>query len=371
MPRGPLERRLIRRLSAGGPITVAQYMAEVLTAPDDGYYTSRDPLGAAGDFVTAPEVSQMFGELLGLWAAEVWQRLGAPGRIVLAELGPGRGTLMADALRAARRVPGFAEALEVHLVEVSPALRDRQAATLGAAVTAWHAEPGGLPEAPAIVLANEFFDALPVRQVEKTPEGWCERLVAYDPQSDGLAFALGAPSQNAARLVPDALRDAEPGAVFELAPAALSLAQDLGRRVAQHGGAALLVDYGRSETRCEATLQAVRRHARAEVLAAPGTADLTAHVDFPLLARAAQDGGAEVHGPVAQGDFLRGLGLEQRADILKRQARPEQRDGIEAGRRRLSDPEQMGTLFQAMAFAPPGFGVPAGFPEVAGGSGPP
>ena len=369
MPPTALERRLIRRLQATGPISVASYMAEVLTSPDGGYYSGgeggdRDPFGASGDFVTAPEISQMFGELLGLWCAEAWQRIGEPDPVTLAELGPGRGTLMADALRAAKMLPGFDRALRVHLVEVSRALRHKQAEALGARIAGFHDQAGDLPEGPAIVIANEFFDALPVRQFERTERGWSERMVAYDPDQDRLVFALGAPSQNAAAYVPAHLREtAEPGAVFELAPSALSIASELGRRVATHGGAVILVDYGRSETRLEATLQAVRRHERADVLSAPGTADLTAHVDFPLLAQAAREAGAEVHGPVPQRDFLQGLGLDQRAQILKRQASPEQRDQIDAGHHRLTSEDQMGTLFQAMAFVPPGYGTPAGFPE--------
>lgn len=366
MTRGVLEQRLIRRILAEGPITVADYMATVLTDPEAGYYTTRDPLGAAGDFVTAPEVSQMFGELIGLWGAEVWQRQGQPARLLWAELGPGRGTLSADALRAARMVPGFAEALAPHLVEVSPALRDAQARALAGHAPVWHAEPGALPEAPALIVANEFFDALPIRQMEKTPEGWCERLVGYDPDADRLAWALTRPSARAAGYVPAQLQDAAPGAVFEVAPAAVSLAAEFGRRVAAHGGAALILDYGRSESACAATLQAVRRHAYADVLQEPGSADLTAHVDFARLARAAREAGAELHGPVGQGAFLRGLGLDQRAEILKRQAGAEQADTIDRARARLADPDQMGTLFKALAIVPPGYGVPAGFPERGG-----
>ncbi|MBK1671380.1 hypothetical protein CKO28_25600 [Rhodovibrio sodomensis] len=368
MPRTALEQRLIRRLRSTGPISVASYMADVLTAPDGGYYSGgeagdRDPFGWTGDFVTAPEISQMFGELLGLWCAEAWQRLGEPDPVTLAELGPGRGTLMADALRAAKMLPGFDRALAVHLVEVSRALRHQQAEALGARIAGFHDQVADLPDGPALVIANEFFDALPVRQFEKTDRGWSERMVAYDPERDRLVFALGAPSQNAAAYVPEHLRQtAQPGAVFELAPSALSIANDLGRRVAHDGGAVILVDYGRSETRLEATLQAVRRHQRADVLSAPGTADLTAHVDFPLIAQAAREAGAEVHGPVPQRDFLKGLGLDQRAEILKQQANPEQRAQIETGHHRLTAADQMGTLFQAMAFVPPGYGTPAGFP---------
>ena len=362
-----LEARLIRRIRAEGPIPVADYMAEVLTAPVGGYYTRQDPLGAAGDFVTAPEITQMFGELIGLWLAEAWQRIGRPDPVTLAELGPGRGTLMADALRAARMVPGFAEAIRVHLVEVSPALWARQAETLDGRIPAgspvWHGEVAELPEGPLLLVANEFFDALPIRQFEKTPDGWCERLVGYDPETERLTWALTRPTARAQSYVPEPLRDAHAGAVFELSPPALTIAGELGRRVAAHGGAALLVDYGRAESACEPTLQAVRRHRRADVLSAPGEADLTAHVDFALLAQAAREAGAETHGPVPQGRFLRGLGLDQRAEILQGQAAPDRRAAVETARARLADPEQMGELFKALAIVAPGYGVPAGFPD--------
>jgi NADH dehydrogenase [ubiquinone] 1 alpha subcomplex assembly factor 7 len=260
-------------------------------------------------------------------------------------------------------VPGYAEAVRVHLVEVSRTLRAKQAETLGQRIAAFHDQLSDLPEAPTLVIANEFFDALPVRQLVRSEQGWCERMVGYDPQADRLAFALGAPSRNAALSVPEPLRgSAEPGAVFELAPSALAIAHELGRRAAEHGSAAVIVDYGRSETRCEATLQAVRRHQRAEVLDRPGEADLTAHVDFPLLAQAARSTGAEVHGPVPQRDFLNGLGLDQRAEILKRQASAAQQGQIDRAHHRLTAADQMGTLFQALAIVPPGYGVPAGFP---------
>jgi NADH dehydrogenase [ubiquinone] 1 alpha subcomplex assembly factor 7 len=308
----------------------------------------------------------MFGELIGLWGAEVWQRQGSPAHMLWAELGPGRGTLTADALRAVRMLPGLAEALELHLIEISPALRDVQARTLAGRNPVWHAELAELPAAPALLVANEVFDALPIRQMEKTPAGWCERLVGYDPDVDRLVWALTRPSVRAAGYVPAHLRDAAPGAVYEVSPAGLSLAGELGRRVAEHGGAALLIDYGRSESACSATLQALRRHAYADVLRDPGTADLTAHVDFQQIAQAAREAGAEVHGPVGQGAFLRGLGLDQRAEILQRQAGPAQADAIVRARARLAEADQMGALFKALAIVPPGYGVPAGFPDSGG-----
>jgi len=363
--RGLLE-VLRARIASDGPLTVADYMAEALTHPARGYYTTGDPFGAAGDFVTAPEISQMVGELLGLWAAEAWQRLGRPPNLRLVELGPGRGTLLADLLRAASWVPGFRESLRLDLVEVSPALRASQAARLAAAGVApsWYDTLAQVPDdAPSLCLANEFFDALPVRQLVRLPAGWCERLVTAEPDRPGLVFALGPPSPKAAAYVPPALRDAPPGSVVEVSPAALSLATELGRRVANRGGAALILDYGRAAPAAEATLQALRRHARAEPLADPGSADLTAHVDFPMLAQALAEGGATIHGPVPQGDFLHGLGIAERAEVLRRHATAAQAEALDAAVARLCAADQMGTLFKALAAVPPGFGVPAGFPE--------
>ncbi len=351
------------RITRDGPITVAQYMAEVLAHPEHGYYRRGDPLGAGGDFVTAPEISQMFGELLGLWCADAWQRMGAPSPVHLVELGPGRGTLMADALRAARMMPGFRDSLDVHLVEISADLRARQAETLRGADPAWHTDTSTLPDGPLLVIANEFFDALPVRQFERTPDGWCERLVGYDPRADRLAFALTRPASSFAAQVPAALRDAAPGAVVEVCPAAQAIGRDLGARLAEQGGAAIVVDYGYAAPAGRASLQAVRRHARAEVLAQPGSADLTAHVDFGALARALAAGGAATFGPVPQGTLLNALGIAERAAILRRNATPEQAADIDAAYRRLTDADAMGELFRALAATDPTLGTPAGFPE--------
>ncbi|SDF47796.1 NADH dehydrogenase [ubiquinone] 1 alpha subcomplex assembly factor 7 [Limimonas halophila] len=364
-----LEDRIKRRIAVEGPISLGAYMAEVLAAPGAGYYAGEhDPLGAAGDFTTAPEISQMFGELLGLWCADTWQRLlGSPSPVHLVELGPGRGTLMADALRAARMMPGFREALDVHLVEISPALRAKQEETLRDAGVAvhWHRETATIPDGPLLVLANEFFDALPVRQMERTADGWCERLVAVDPERDALALARGAPTRKAAHYVPEELRDAPEGTVVEVSPAMLAQTQELAERIAQVGGAGLIVDFGPDSVMSGATLQAVRRHRPAEILEAPGETDLTAHVPFPLLARAAREAGAAAHGPVQQGTFLRALGIEARAQTLTANAAPQQARAIASALHRLTAPEEMGELFKALAITPRGAGTPAGFPETA------
>src|ERR1043166_1726468 len=295
-------------------------MGLCLGHPVHGYYTTRDPFGRGGDFVTAPEISQMFGELIGLWAAAVWQAMGAPVRVALVELGPGRGTLMADALRAARVVPGFAAALNVHLIETSPVLQRRQQETLaGSALPiAWHRELAAVPDSPLIVIANEFFDALPVQQAVKTESGWHERMVGLGPH-DELAFALHPdPIPGFAAFLPATLTSAPPRAVYEWRSA--DVAADLARRVAEQGGAVLVIDYGHAESALGDTLQAVGRHGFADPLASPGELDLTAHVDFAALARTAQAVGARVHGPLAQGAFLPRLGIEARAAALRAKA---------------------------------------------------
>ena len=360
----PLGRRIARRIARHGPITVADYMAQALTDPESGYYMQGDPFGPRGDFVTAPEVSQMFGELIGLWCVDSWQRMGAPAEFLLVELGPGRGTLMADALRATRLMPAFLDAAEVHLVEASPSLRARQAETLGSARASWNDSLSELPEAPLLVIANEFFDALPVRQFERRAEGWCERLVVLDSAGE-LAFGRSQADPAIELLLPAALRAAPGGSLVEVSPAALGLAAEIGRRVAgkggARGGAALIIDYGHAESRPGATLQALRRHARYEVLSDPGEADLTAHVDFAALAQAAAAAGAACQGPVAQGTFLARLGLGARAEALLRTATPEQGRDIEAARARLAGPEQMGEHFKALALAHPDLGPLAGF----------
>jgi NADH dehydrogenase [ubiquinone] 1 alpha subcomplex assembly factor 7 len=344
-------------IATEGPITVERYMALCLGHPVHGYYRTRDPLGARGDFTTAPEISQIFGELIGLWTAEVWRMMGAPSAVRLVELGPGRGTLMADALRAARVLPAFRAAIHVHLVETSPALRARQEATLAPAgvPVAWHADLAEVPAGPAIVVANEFFDALPIRQFVGTERGWCERLVGL---SDGaLTFGLN-PEPDRALSIP-----VRAGATLEWPSAGLSLVSALAARVASEGGAALVIDYGHTQSGFGDTLQAVRAHAYADPLADPGEADLTAHVDFALLAQAARSAGAAVHGPVTQGDLLHALGIDARAATLKGRATPAQAEAIDAAVMRLtgSGTGEMGALFKVLALGDPSLGALPGF----------
>jgi len=347
MTEASLPDRLARAITLAGPIPVAQFMA----AANAHYYATRDPLGAAGDFVTAPEISQMFGELLGLALADTWDRAGRPDAAYV-ELGPGRGTLAADALRAmgkARLMP------PAHLVETSPVLRAAQAERLPGA--AWHDDLTSLPDdAALLVVANEFFDALPIRQLVKGADGWRERLVACQ---DTLFLPIaGKPVPDA--VIPPALRDAEPGAILEAAPAAVALMRALARRLVAQGGVAIIIDYGYEGPALGDTLQAVRGHAPANPFADPGEQDLTAHVDFATLKAAAEAEGASTYGPVDQGELLLALGIDSRAAALARGA-PDRADDLVAARQRLVAPEAMGRLFKAIAVAAPSWPTPAGF----------
>nr|WP_255599374.1 SAM-dependent methyltransferase [Hasllibacter sp. MH4015] len=321
---------------------VADYMAECLFDPRDGYYATRDPLGRGGDFITAPEISQMFGEVIGLWLAQVWMDQGQPDG-VLAELGPGRGTLMADILRATRAVPGFHDAMALHLVEVSPVLRAAQAETLKGHDPSFHDSLADLPEGPLFVVANEFFDALPIRQFQMSEAGdWQERQVGA--RDGALIWGLAPPA-------PLDVRDGfKPGMIVETCKPAEAMAEELGRRIASHGGAALIVDYGDAESAGD-TFQAMAGHAYADPLANPGQADLTAHVAFGPLARAAAPARASTLVP--QGVFLERLGITDRAQVLARGLQGAALDAHIAAHRRLTHPGEMGTLFKVMALSPP------------------
>jgi len=352
----PLAALIRQQIAAGGPISIAQYMELCLLHPEHGYYTRADPLGAAGDFTTAPEISQMFGELLGLCLAQAWLDQGRPAPFTLAEPGPGRGTLMADALRAAGRVRGFRAAARLVLVEASPALRARQAETLRDARPVWVDTLDTLPETPLFLLANEFFDALPIRQYIRGPEDWRERLVGLG--ESGLRFGLGPPErppQLAARLA-----DTQPGEVVELCPTAGAAAAAIARRIAAHGGAAVIVDYGGWHSRGD-TFQAVARHAPTDPLSEPGAADLTAHVDFEALASAATAAGAAVSPMVPQGELLDRLGMPARAAALARGLSGDALAAHLAAAKRLTHPDEMGSLFKAIAIHPRGGPVPPGF----------
>ncbi len=344
--------RLLARIARTGPMSLAEYMADCLLHPDHGYYTTRDPLGAKGDFTTAPEISQMFGELIGLWLAQVWLDQGAPARIVLAELGPGRGSLMADALRATRGVPGFHAALSLHLVEASPSLRALQARALAGFAPCFHANVADLPDGPIYLVANEFFDALPIRQFQKGQGAeWHERMIGA--QDGRLTWGL-APASPIAALARRA-DSVTQGQIVETCTPAEAIAGDIGRRVASHGGAALIVDYGDWESLGD-TFQALRAHAPADPLEAPGTADLTAHVAFGPLARAAQPARASALTP--QGVFLERLGITARARVLAQNLAGPALESHVAAHKRLTHPAQMGHLFKTLALTPEGSPLP-------------
>ncbi|HEY1797733.1 MAG TPA: SAM-dependent methyltransferase [Stellaceae bacterium] len=355
-----LSARIARRIRAEGPISVAAYMAMALHDPEHGYYRRRQPIGGQGDFITAPEISQIFGELIGLWCADLWQRGGAPDPIRIVELGPGRGTLMADFLRAAAAMANFRRAIRLTLVEASPVLRAAQAERLADAAPDFAEDLDAVSDGPMLIVANEFLDALPVRHFVRGPGGWGERLVAVD-KAERLIFIDGNADPLAAALVPAALRDSPVGTVAEIGPAAAALAGGIAARLARHPGAALLVDYGHAAPTPGATLAAVRRHHGAAVLDDPGDSDLSAHVDFATVRAAAEAAGAVVHGPVAQGELLAALGAGERLAALCANASPAQREMLALGLRRLIDPREMGTLFKAMALVSPGFPAPAGF----------
>ncbi|MGE0653422.1 MAG: class I SAM-dependent methyltransferase [Alphaproteobacteria bacterium] len=352
-----LTARIAEEIAASGPITVARFMEMALTEPELGYYMTRYPFGAAGDFTTAPEISQMFGEIIGLWSAVTWETMGRPEPFILAELGPGRGTLMADALRAARIRPGFVEAARPHLVETSPRLRARQQAALADYRPAWHARFEDLPPGPIILIANEFFDALPVLQFVRKGAAWHERRVAYAVDDNRFRFVIDHDAASRDDLPAAATDDS----IVEVGEAGIALATAIGTRVAKHGGVALVVDYGHAAGGTGETLQALRDKKYADPLSEPGAADITAHVDFAALARAAGEAGAACFGPVSQAWFLSSLGIVQRAERLARGGEPGTRADVEAALKRLIAPSEMGNLFKVLAIANPRLGPPAGF----------
>lgn len=361
MTEGGLAGKIARRIRAEGPLSVAAYMAIALHDPQLGYYATRRPFGAAGDFVTAPEISQVFGELVGVWCALMWERIGRPDLVILAELGPGSGALAADLLRAAATLPEFRRALRLHLVEASALLRAEQQRRLAAANPVWLTRAEDLPEGPLILVANEFLDALPIRQLVRGARHWAERRVALD-EADRLAFADGAENPLLDLLVPEPLRHTlPPGTVFEICPAALALAASLGARLKCQPGAALLVDYGHFPSAPGPSLRGVRRHRPVDALASPGTADLSAEVDFAAFAEAARVAGAEAWGPAPQREFLLALGASARLAALTARADPAGRQRLESGVERLLDPTQMGNLFKVMALVSSGLGAPPGF----------
>lgn len=346
-PEPHLPERLARAITLGGPMTVAQFMA----AANAHYYASRDPLGAAGDFITAPEISQIFGELIGLWLADIWNRGGRPEAHYV-ELGPGRGTLASDALRAMTKA-GLRPS--VHFVETSPVLRAMQAKRIPDAI--WHDDVTTLPETGALlIVANEFFDALPVHQMIRREHAWHERRIACQDTIFLPVVGKKLPDE----IIPPSLKNAQPGSIIETSPASIAIVRALAKRLVAQGGAALVIDYGYDGPALGETLQAVKGHGFANPLDAPGEHDLSAHVDFATLASMAVLCGARVSGPVSQGDFLAGVGIVERAAALAK-AQPGRGDEIAEACRRLTHPSEMGSLFRVMAFTAPHWPQPEGF----------
>jgi SAM-dependent MidA family methyltransferase len=345
-----LERRLEALISATGPMTVADYMTACLHHPELGYYATRPRLGESGDFITAPLISQMFGELIGLWAAATWMRMGCPSPFRLVEMGPGDGTLMGDLLRAGRAAPGFLDAAELWLVETSAPLKAAQAERLSGHRPSWAANLAEVPgDAPLILVSNELLDCLPTRQFVRTEQGWAERRVGL--VEGRLGFGLAPP--------PSGFKppEAPAGALVEQSDAVVALGDEVGKRIACEGGAALFIDYGPAEPGFGDTLQALIAHEKVSPLHRPGEADLTVHADFPAFAAAARGAGAGATAIVEQGEFLRRLGIEQRAAALAA-ARPDKAGTIGRQLARLVEPDQMGSLFKAVAIHAPGLELP-------------
>ena len=334
---------LIARIVRTGPMNIAEFMADCLMHPIHGYYATRDPFGAKGDFITSPEISQMFGELIGLSLAQAWIDQGQPPHITLAELGPGRGTLMADALRATKAVPGFHAALSVHIVETSPVLLDMQAANIPDAI--WHDTIDTLPDTPLFLVANEFFDALPIRQFVRQGDGWCEKMVGVTEGS--LTFGLSAAAPLG--LLEHRLNDTQEGDLVEHCPALGGIVQTVGQRIGQHGGAAVIIDYGDWASLGD-TFQALQSQQHVPPLLHPGEVDLTAHVAFAAIA--ANAGSAKFTRLSTQGVFLERLGIAQRAQSLANGLSGAALQSHIAAHRRLTHPSEMGDLFKVMGLYP-------------------
>jgi len=361
-----LEAEVRRRIAGTGPMSVAQYMRLCLTDSRHGYYMNRDPLGTRGDFITAPEISQMFGELIGLWSMAVWKLMDEPDSFNLVELGPGRGTMMLDLLRTAYAMPKFRRAIRLHFVEISPLLEERQQRAVGSSAVPveWHKSLDLVPEGPSVILANEFFDALPVQQAVMCVDGWHERVIKLD-EGGRLVFTNARdPIPLFEQMLPPKLRDVQIGEIFEWRPDNIAL--EIGRRVAHSQGAALVIDYGHIESATGDTLQAVGAHNYANPLTAPGTVDLTAHVDFQAIALAAESMGARVFGPIEQATFLRNLGIESRAAVLRKAVPPAKAADIDAALARLTSTDRigMGQLFKVIGFAHPELGVLPAFESI-------
>lgn len=358
----PLIEKMLRQIRLNGPMPVSEFMTLALTDPDHGYYTTKDPFGRQGDFTTAPEISQMFGELIGLWCATVWQAMGSPDQFLLIEFGPGRGTLMADMMRAIEKAsPACWKAAEIRLVEVSPTLRRVQEAALKGSThkpPTWHNSAADLPKGAFIAIGNEFLDALPIRQFLYRDQQWHELSVGEN--AGALAIRPGPVLPNETFPRPSC-RPPDEGDVFETSPQAEAFALEMAQRLKMDRGTLLLIDYGHVKSDYGDTLQAVRDHQYVPVLESPGSADLTAHVDFGKLAEIFTQEGLSVPDPETQGDFLMRLGIGYRAEALCSNANREQEEEITSALHRLTDSKEMGTLFKVLAVSSPDLPPPPGF----------
>jgi NADH dehydrogenase [ubiquinone] 1 alpha subcomplex assembly factor 7 len=349
---------LRQKIAAEGDLSIADYMAIALGHPEHGYYQKQDPFGARGDFITAPEISQIFGEMIGVWCGEVWRQMGG-GALSLVELGPGRGTLMADLLRATKKFPDFHDSITIHMVETSPVLANAQYMRLRYEHPRieWLDSVEQLPDNKLLVIANEFFDALPVKQFIATEDGVHERRIGWNEKENEFCFTLGSKGLQLAK----SGHNIPIGTIMEQSPASRNVMRTLASHIAEHGGAALVIDYGYLGEAHHNTLQAVKSHMFHPVLKDPGDADITAHVDFTTLMDIASDNGGTVFGLANQGEFLTRMGADLRCEMLLRQATAEQKEPIASGLKRLVSPQEMGELFKVMAVVsdpriePPGF----------------
>jgi NADH dehydrogenase [ubiquinone] 1 alpha subcomplex assembly factor 7 len=342
-------------LETRGTISVAEFMDWCLTGRIDAYYRVANPIGREGDFITAPEISQIFGELIGIWTGTVWQSMGRPSPVMLLELGPGRGTLMSDALRALRVVPGFLDAAQVHLIERSERLRRAQGESLAHFSPTWHEDLDSVPDGAAIVIANEFFDALPVAQYVMGEDGWRERVIGLGEDGEPV-FAVGEPADPPLTVTPD-----QQGLILEIRSAARPYIEALGKRARSFPVAGLVIDYGYFSDGFGDTLQAMSRHGYVDPLVDPGEVDISTSVNFAELARMAEASGLSVWGPISQDRLLFELGLEARLQRVMAAAGNEQREHLLLGARRISDPFKMGGLFKAIALASAGLSAPPPF----------
>lgn len=349
-----LEKYLKNLITQTGPISMAEFMQAALAHPEHGYYKTAEPFGVAGDFTTAPEISQMFGELIGIWCADIWQQMGCPANIELVEIGPGRGTLMDDLLRTTIRVPGFHDSISIAMVETSKRLKDIQHAKINQKHPRikWLQNVSELPQKPLIIVANELFDALPVHQYFMQEGQWCEKMVGLNRVGE-LEFLLGNPLLSTHPQAGD-------GATLETCPLAITIMEEISTRIKQHGGAALIIDYGYIKSEYKNTISAILNHKHHDILSDIGKADLSAHVDFGLLRSVAENKGINVCGAISQGDFLRNMGIAIRVEKLSKNASVQQQNDIEAARYRLVDDTEMGKLFKVLAVCNKGV-EPGGF----------